>query len=123
MPGATLWVAAQRAVSNGRQAEVGPAAQGTVAAVPCKDAVRDYGSTAAVGPTDRGARQVIHAKHRDWVTQVCCLLLSGREPLGGFVQHRTGLMRTCSCQGGMQLSRGCSMVSKRTDRCRGRAGI
>ena len=44
--------------------------QGTVAAVPCKDAVRDYGNSAAAGPTDKGARQLIHAKHRDWVTQV-----------------------------------------------------
>lgn len=44
--------------------------QGQVAAVPCKDAVRDYGtaSAGAVHSTER--RQLIHAKHKDWVTQV-----------------------------------------------------
>ena len=43
--------------------------QGNVAAVACKDAVRDYGGV-DTSSSDRNQRQVIHCKHKDWVTQV-----------------------------------------------------
>ena len=40
-----------------------------MAAVSCKDAVVDYGNV-EMNDSDRGLRQVIHCKHKDWVTQV-----------------------------------------------------
>lgn len=43
--------------------------QGTVAAVSCKDAIVDYGNV-ELNNSDRGQRQIIHCKHKDWVTQV-----------------------------------------------------
>ena len=74
------------------------ALQGTVAAVPCKDAVRDYGTSGAVHPTDRGVCQVIHTKHKDWVTQVRLPILTGDHVLPARQQQRNFQALECSLQ-------------------------